>query len=206
VLRPIDPAAAPRAGDTWQYQFNSVFRIPATRTVEIRVLEVGAGELRDRITVEGEAESEDHAFSSALEMVERPLAVDRSSPVQRTLRRLTVFEFSPYLQAFGPLPEAGPVATPVPDFGPTFTGRARLRGAERVKVPAGSFDTVRMEYDISRTPTVTMRPRFDPAFTLARVWYAPAVKRPVRWTVATRASELNVLVDDTYELAAYRPA
>jgi hypothetical protein len=31
-------------------------------------------------------------------------------------------------------------------------------------------------------------------------------ERPVRWTVVTRASELNILVDDTYELAAYRPA
>jgi hypothetical protein len=51
-----------------------------------------------------------------------------------------------------------------------------------------------------------MRPRFDPAFTLASVWYAPAVKRPVRWTVVTRAAERNIIVDDTYELASYRVA
>ena len=51
-----------------------------------------------------------------------------------------------------------------------------------------------------------MRPRFDPAFIRGTVWYASAVKRPVRWTVLTRASEFNILVDDSYELAAYRPA
>lgn len=138
-------------------------------------------------------------------MVERPLLADRPLR-ERLLRRLTVFEFSPYLQAFGALPDAGPVATPKPSWGGPFTGRARLRGGERVTVPAGSFDAVRMDYDISRTPGVTLRPQVDPVFTLATVWYAPGPKRPVRWTVVTRASELNIIVDDTYELAAYRPA
>ena len=49
-----------------------------------------------------------------------------------------------------------------------------------------------------------MRQRFDPVFTLGTVWYVPAVKRPVQWTVVTRAAERNVLVDDTYELESYR--
>ncbi len=204
-LRPIDPATAPRVGDTWQYAFRSVFRAPAPRSLEVRVLEIRSDDVRDRITAEGEAETEDHSFTSALEMAERPVGAERRL-VDRVVPRLTVVEFSPYLQAFGPLPDGGPIVIGLPAFGPPFTGRARLRGNERVTVPAGTFDAMRMDYDVSRTPTVTMRPRFDPAFTLGSVWYAPAVKRPVRWTVVTRASELNVLVDDTYELAAYRPA
>lgn len=204
-LRPIDSAAAPRVGGSWQYQFRSVFRVPAPRTLEVRVLEVGPDALLDRIAVEGETDGDERSFDSALEMVERPLLADRPLP-ERQFRRLTVFEFSPYLQAFGALPDGGSVATPKPSWGPAFTGRARLRGRERISVPAGTFDAVRMEYEISRTPTVTMRPQIDPAFTLATVWYAPGPKRPVRWTVVTRASALNVIVDDTYELAAYRPA
>lgn len=204
-LRPIDPANVPRVGDTWQYAFRSVFRAPAPRTLEVRVLEIRADDVRDRITAEGEAETEDHSFTSAFEMAERPVGVERRL-VDRVVSRLTVIEFSPYLQTFGPLPDGGPVVVGLPAFGPPFTGRARLRGTERVTVPAGTFDATRMEYDISRTPTVTMRPRFDPAFIRGTVWYASAVKRPVRWTVLTRASELNILVDDTYELAAYRPA
>jgi hypothetical protein len=63
-----------------------------------------------------------------------------------------------------------------------------------------------VDYDISRTGGVTMRPQFDPAFTLGAVWYAPAVKRPVRWTVVTRASELNVLSAAPTSFPAYRPA
>jgi hypothetical protein len=204
-LRRIDPAQAPRVGDTWQYAFRSVFRMPAPRALEVRVLEIRSDDVRDRITAEGEAETEDHSFTSALEMADRPVGAERRL-VDRVVPRLTVVEFSPYLQAFGPLPDGGPVVVARPGFGPPFTGRARLRGNERVTVPAGTFDATRMDYDISRTPSVTMRPQFDPAFTLGSVWYAPAVKRPVRWTVVTRASELNVLVDDTYELAAYRPA
>lgn len=204
-LRSIDAAKTPRVGDLWRYEFRSVFRVPTARLLEVRVLEVGSDNLRDRVATVNEPEADEHAFDSSLQMVERPLAVDRS-PVQRFLRRLTVFEFSPYLQAFGPLPDEGSVAAPTPAFGGPFTGRARLRGAERVSVPAGSFDAVRMDYELSRPTTVTMRPEFDPAFILATVWYVAAVKRPVRWTIVARAGDRNVLVDDTYELASYRPA
>ena len=204
-LRPIDAAKAPRVGDLWRYEFRSVFRVPAARLLEVQVLEVGSDNLRDRIATVKEPEVDEHAFDSSLEMVERPLAVERSL-VQRLLRRLTVFEFSPYLQAFGPLPDEGSVAAPTPAFGGPFTGRARLRGGEQTKVPAGVFDAVRMDYELSRPTTVTMRPEMDPAFILATVWYVAAVKRPVRWTVVARAGDRNILVDDTYELSSYRPA
>lgn len=203
-LRPIDPAMAPRAGDAWRYEFRSVFRLPAARTLEVRVLEAGPEGVRDRFAVEDGADGDERAFTSALEMAERPLLPPRRL-VDRLVPTLTVVEFSPYLLAFGALPDDGPVATPMPNAGPAFTGRARLRGNERVTVPAGSFDAIRMDFDISRTPSVTLRPRLDPVWTLGTVWYAPAVKRPVRWTIVTRASERNVVADDTYELASYRP-
>ena len=133
-------------------------------------------------------------FPSALEMVERPLSGN------------SFFELSPYLQAFGALPAEGAVAAPTPNWGTPFAGRARLRGTERVTVPAGSFEAVRLDIEISRTPYGKLQPRIDPAFTLATVWYAPGPKRAVQWKLVTRASALNVLVDDTYQLASYRPA
>jgi len=204
-LRPIDAGKAPRVGDAWQYAYRSVFPVPAPRTLEVRVLELRADDLRDRITAQGEAETEDHTFTSALEMVERPVGAERRL-MDRVVQRLTVIEFAPYLQAFGALPEGGPIVIALPSFGPAFTGRARLRGSERITVPAGAFDAVRMEFDVSRTPAPSLRPRFDPVDTLGTVWYVPAVKRPVRWTVVTRAAERNVVVDDTYELASFRVA
>lgn len=191
--RPVDRATAPRVGDTWLYQYTSVFRSVPPRTLEVRMLEVGPAGLRDRIAVEGASGSEDHLFTSALELVERPLA------------GIAFFEFSPYLAAFGALPAAGAVAAPTPNWGAPFTGRARLHGSERVTVPGGSFEAVRMEVEISRTPGGTLQPRIDPAFTLATVWYAAAVKRAVQWHLTTRAGALNVLVDDTYRLASYHP-
>ena len=192
--RPADRATAPRVGDTWLYQYSSVFRSVAPRRLEVRLLEAGLAGLRDRMVAGGAAASEDHLFTSVLEMVERPLP------------GISLFEFSPYLQAFGALPAEGAVATPTPSWGHPFAGRARLRGTERVTVPAGSFEAVRMDVEISRTPYGTLQPRIDPAFTLATVWYAPGPKRAVQWKLVTRASALNVLVDDTYQLASYRPA
>jgi len=192
--RPVDSATAPRVGDSWVYQYSSVFRSLPPRRLEVRLLEVGPAGLRDRLAVEGAPGSADHRFTSALELVERPLAGN------------SFFDLSPYLQAFGALPAEGAVASPAPSWGAPFNGRARLRGTERVTVPAGGFEAVRMDIEISRTPGGTLQPRSDPAFTLATVWYAPGPKRAVRWTLVTRASALNVLVDDTYALAGYRPA
>lgn len=192
--RPLDLAAAPRVGDTWVYHYTSVFRAMPPREVEVRLLEVGPAGLRDRIAVQPEPAGEDHAFTSALELVERPIA------------GLTVYELSPYLQAFGALPAEGAVAVPVPSWGTRFNGRARLRGSERVTVPAGTFEAARVDYEISRPPGGTLQPRIDPAFTLATVWYAPAVRRPVQWHFTTRAGALNILLEDTYRLASYRPA
>jgi hypothetical protein len=190
--RPVDPVAAPRVGDSWAYEYASIFRALPPRTVEIRLVEAGPAGFRDRAAVSGAAESEEHAFTSALELVERPLA------------GFAVYEFSPYLHAFGALPAEAAVAAPVPTWGAPFAGRAVLRGTERVTVPAGSFEAARMDYAIYRTPGWTLQPRIDPVSTLATVWYAPAVKRPVQWQLTTRAGALNILVGDTYRLASYR--
>ena len=192
--RPVDQAMAPRAGDTWVYHYSSIFRAVPPRTLEVRLQEVGPAGLRDRITTPGEPAGGEHTFSSALEMVERPLA------------GLVLYDLSPYLQAFGPLPAEGAVAVPLPNWGPPFRGLARRRGSERVTVPAGTLDAIRIDYDVSRSPGGTLQPRSDPVFTLATAWYAPAVKRSVLWQVTTRGGALNILVGDTYQLASYRAA
>jgi len=192
--RPVDPALAPRVGDTWVYEYSSIFRAVPPRNLEVRLQEVGAAGLRDRIAIVGGPDGEAHTFTSALEMAERPLA------------GIVLYDLSPYLQAFGPLPAEGPVAVPAPNWGAPFNGLAKRRGVERVTVPAGSFDATRFDYDISRTPGGVLQPRSDPVFTLATAWYAPAVKRSVQWQVTTRAGALNILVGDTYRLASYRVA
>lgn len=188
--RPLDQNAAPRVGETWQYHYTSIFQSVAPRTFEVRVLELTQQGVRDQI-----AGGEERLFTSALQLVERPLS------------GLVIYEFSPYLQAFGPPPVEAAVATPAPSWGPPFAASARVRGNERVTVPAGSFDALRMEIVASRSPTWSqLQPRIDPVLTYATVWYAPGPKRPVLWEVTTRAGAGNVLVGDRYQLASYRAA
>src|SRR5262245_33111739 len=190
--RPVDPAIAPRVGDTWIYNYSSIFQAVPPRTLEVRLEEVGPAGLRDRLAIAGAPDGENHTFSSALEVVERPLV------------GIVLYDLSPYLQAFGPLPAEGVVAVPLPNWGPPFRGLARRRGTERVTVPAGTFDATRFDYDINRSPGGVLQPRSDPVFTLATAWYAPTVKRAVQWQVTTRGGALNILVGDTYQLASYR--
>jgi len=186
--RPQDPKVAPRAGDTWQYQYTSIFPSVAPRTFELRVLEVTQQGVKDQLLG-----GDEQLFSSALQFVERPIS------------GLLFYEFSPYLQAYGPPPVEAAVAWPAPNWGPGFAAGARLRGNERVTVPAGSFDAVRMDIVASRSPTGSaLQPRIDPVLTFVTVWYAAAAKRPVLWEVNTRAGAGNPLVGDRYQLASYR--
>jgi hypothetical protein len=187
--RPLDLKVAPRVGETWQYHYTSIFQSVAPRTFEVRVLEVTQQGVKDQI-----AGGEERLFTSALQLVERPLS------------ELLVYEFSPYLQAFGPPPAEAAVAWPAPNWGPPFAASARVRGSERVTVPSGSFDALRMEIVASRAPMGTLQYRIDPVLTFVTVWYAPGPKRAVLWEVTTRAGAGNVLVGDRYQLASYRAA
>jgi hypothetical protein len=192
--RPVDRALAPRLGDTWTYQYSSAFRAVAPRLLEVSVVDVSQEVVRDRIVLAGEGGGDERTFTSALQMVERPLAGQ------------VFYDFSPYLQAFGALPTEGAVAWPAPNWGPPFAASARVHGSEPIAVPAGSFDAVRVEIVAARTPGPNLQPRIDPVLTYAWVWYAPGPKRAVQWRVNTRAGIGNPLIEDLYQLASFRAA
>ncbi|HKC45840.1 MAG TPA: hypothetical protein VKC64_18550 [Burkholderiales bacterium] len=190
--RPLDRALAPRVGDTWTYQYSSAFPGVAPRLLEVRVVDVALETVRDRIGLAGEGGGDEHAFTSALEMVERPLT------------RQVFYDFSPYLQAFGALPVEGAVAWPPPNWGRPFVASARIHGSEPIAVPAGSFAATRMEIIASRAPSPGLQPRIDPVLTYATVWYSPGSTRAVQWRVYTRAGFGNPLTEDLYQLASFR--
>ena len=192
--RPLDRALAPRVGDTWTYQYSSAFRAVAPRLLEVRVVDVSQETVRDRIALAGEAGGEEHAFTSVLQMVERPLAGQ------------VFYDFSPYLQAFGALPAAGAVEWPPPNWGQPFAASARVHGGEPIAVPAGNFDAIQIEIVASRAPGPNLQRRIDPVLTYAWVWYAPGPKRAVQWRVNTRAGAGNPLIEDLYQLASFRAA
>ncbi len=193
--RPLDRALAPRVGDTWRYQFTSAWRNVPPRMLEVRVTEVTDAGVRDRLSAERDSAGDERQFDSGLVIAARPLS------------GLLVHEFSPYQTAFGGLPAGGsfPVALPQPSWGTQWTTTATLRGTERLTLPAGSFDTARV--DILGTRLFIrgqMDDAIDPVRLYSTVWYAPAAKRVVQATRQTQAAGLNILERDQYQLVWQR--
>jgi len=153
-------------------------------------------DVRDRLAAEGDAAGDERGFNSALAMVGRPLS------------GLLVHEFSPYLPAFGGFPAAGgslAVTLPPPSWGTQWTASATLRGTERLTLPAGSFDAMRVEiYGTRFFIRGQMDDAIDPVRLYATVWYAQAAKRVVQLSRFTQAAGLNVLERDQYQLVSQR--
>lgn len=190
--RPLDRSRAPRVGDTWRYAYRSEWKNVVAHTVDVRVVTVTDQAIGDRLTVDGAASpSADHHFSSRLEIV------------ARALPGVLVHEFSPYLEAFGPIPAQGAVAVPPPNWGTAWSVGARVAGVEQILVPAGRFDATRVEIFGSR-PFIQMDDAADPVSIFGTAWFAPAVKRVVRFSYTTQAQRLNLLVRDHLELVSHR--
>ncbi len=196
--RPLDRAVAPRVGDSWRYQYTSAWRNVPSRLLEVRVLEVTDEGVRDRLSAEGESAADERRFGSALEFAARPLS------------GFMVHELTPYLLAFGGVPPGGgsfAVTLPQPSWGTQWTATATPRGTERITVPAGSFDALRV--DVLGTRFFIrgqMDDAIDPVRLYATVWYAAGAKRVVQSARSTQAAGLNILERDQYQLVSHRPA
>jgi hypothetical protein len=191
-LRPVDRARAPRVGDAWRYGYRSEWKNVPPRTLDIAVVSVTDQGIGDRLTVDGAPTPwAEHLFTSQLTIVARPLS------------GVLVHEFSPYLEAFGPVPAAGVVTVPPPDWGTAWSVTAQVRGSEQVNVPAGSFAATRVDIFGSRF-FIQMDDAADPVRLYATAWFAAAVKRFVRFSYFTEAQRLNPLTRDHVELLSYR--
>ena len=164
--------------------------------LEVRVMEVADEGVSDRLSAEGQPGGDERRFGSALAVVARPLS------------GLLVHEFSPYLAAFGGFPAGGgsfAVSLPQPSWGTQWTATATPRGTERLTLPAGSFDALRVDiYGTRFFIRGQMDDAIDPVKLYSTVWYAPAAKRVVQLTRITQAAALNELERDQYQLIANR--
>ena len=192
--RPVDRARAPRVGDTWRYAYRSEWKQDRPRRVDYAVVSVTEQGIGDRLTLDGAASPwEDRLFVSGFALVPRPFP------------GLVVNDFSPYLEAFGPLvPGTFAVAMPPAQFGSAWWGTARVLGPEQVVTAAGSFAATRVQFDGSRPFLSGMDDAADPVRIYAAAWYASAVKRIIKFDFLTQALRLNPLTRDHYELASYR--
>jgi hypothetical protein len=194
--RPVAAGLAPKVGATWTYGYRSDWSQIAPRTLIYTVIAVTAQGIQDRLTQQGAPGSGgDRLFTSAWEIADRPLT------------QLMVHEFSPYLLAFNDVPigERVTVSMPPVNWGTAWTTTARAVGTERVSVPAGSFDAMRIEILGTRLfISGQMDPTADAVRLYATAWLAPAVKRTVRFNFQTQAAQLNLLSRDHFDLQSFQ--
>jgi hypothetical protein len=194
-VRPLNPAQAPRAGDTWRYAYSSGWRNVPPQQVEITCVEVGTG-VRDRAALVDSTVGDERSFLGPLELVERPVVPG-----------FALVELSPYLAAFDgtDLAQRYAVRMPPANWGTAWYGFARAVGTEKVQTPAGTFEAVRVEMTGNRLfLRGQMDDAIDPVYLRATAWYAPAARRVVRFTHDTWAVADQPLSRDTYQLTSMK--
>jgi hypothetical protein len=191
-----EPLASPKVGDLWRYRYLSGWSQVPSREFGVRVTQVASNGIADTLSAVGYSD-QSHLWTGLLAFV------------VRSLGGFAVAEFSPYLQAFTrlqagqgwyniPLPAGAAPLTP-------WKAQARVRGPDSVTVPAGTFDSVRVDLTAERFGA-GVSPSADAAQLSASVWYAPAVKRVVRLRNQTWTLTMLPIDNDGYELLEYRPA
>ncbi len=192
--RPLDPALAPRAGDSWRYGYRSELKKLAPATLDIAVVSVADQGITDRLSLGGAAAS-DYPYTLQYALVARPVGAG------------AVYEFSPYLEAYGPVP-AGTfnLTMPLADLATPWGGSAQRVGVEQVSVPAGTFQATRVAIAGWRSFVDGMDNEITPVHISATAWFAPAVKRYVRFSFVMQSQRLDYVSRDQTELLSYRVA
>jgi hypothetical protein len=192
---PLGTGGLPREGDTWIYRLSDTARSDRARQrrYEVKVAAASAGEVVERYTVE-DGPSGEWKHSSGAYLV-----------------RLGPSLFSPYLGAFRDL-SAQPALGEVESDDPTCAGRAicdikaTVVGREVVQVPAGRFETIKVtiDHDWRNWRGITGRGSGGGSRQMD-VWYAPAVKRAVKFSSrSTGMREAQPSRDFDLELESYQ--
>ena len=189
AARPETPPGLPRAGDTWRYRVQDQFRI-GDLFLTARV---------DAVSAEGVSETWTTTSDAKLRTTLVSLEPGFAALPGWTL---TPPEFSPYLLAAGGLRKGRSL--------PDQTGqierqavplKASIEGEEEVVVAAGRFRAVKL---VLRGQALSRGAARAGAVTSEHVvWYAPDVKRMVKYTVSTRIG--NALREaTTFELTEFK--
>jgi len=183
------PDTLPRAGDTWRYRVQDQFRIgDLFLTAKV-----------DGVTADGVAETWTTTSDAKLRTTLVPLEPGFNALPGWTL---TPPEFSPYLLASGGLRRGLLIPDqPLRVEQVMVPLRASLQGEEEVVVAAGRFRAVKLvlrgqanSRGAARSGTVA---------TEHVVWYAPQVKRTVKYTVATHVGGA-LRESTTFELVEFK--
>ncbi len=180
--------AAPAAGDTYVYRLSNGFNNEARGQISYRVEKIDAGRIVVAVSANTLPAEMAHTeiYTSDGNSVRRPL-INHDRPVE--------YEFAPVYPAYEFPLEAGKSWSLRVNATNPATGRrnsvrvdANVLGAERIRVPAGEFDTIKIrrivyagDWDGFRRETNIME--ID--------WYAPALGRAVRTETKSEYLDLS---------------
>ncbi|MBW8830462.1 MAG: caspase family protein [Burkholderiales bacterium] len=190
---PTGPAsrtdALPHVGDTWRYRVQDQFRIgDLFLTAKV-----------DGVTAEGVAETWSTTSDAKLRTTLVPLEPGFNAMPGWTL---TPPEFSPYLLAAGGLRPGQAIPDQARRVEQALVPlRVRIEGEEDVVVAAGRFKAIKVA--LRGQSASRGAARSGSVVSEHVIWYAPQVKRTVKYTVSTRVG--NDLRESTsFELVEFR--
>lgn len=198
IARTPPPAAAsplPGVSSTWRYRYTSGWPTIPRRVLVHRVLDVSGGRVRESITPESGGAADVKTFDGSARIV------------TRLVDGLTLEEFSPFLQAFGQIDRGwrkGNIpAPPEAAFASGWTISASAAAEETVTVPAGSFKAIRVELSGALLGAPRTAAQQVTEFN-QRIWYAPQVKRVVKYERNSFDQSGTPMDRDRYELLDYQ--
>lgn len=201
TTRPTPSAGLPKAGDTWTYRYLDGWKNVPEYKITFRVLSVSEKGVEQAFLLDGRSIDE-QTYPVEPKLIERNF-----------LKNHQLFEFSPYLAAFETL-DVGKNWQEIPytSFASDLNHAAglwkwsgRVVGREKVSVPAGHFDTVKVVISGWRQlGNMGGVGSYTPKGVLYTLWYAPEVKRVVKQAILTESGRNDIQDKDTFELVSYR--
>ena len=197
VVPAADTSAFPRAGDSWTYRYVNGWRKSSPQTVTVKVEESEGGRVKDRMSLAGGSGADQRSHDGKLEAGERTLGGG-----------VSVVELLPYVQS---LLQAGLKPGQEKDFPDIAVGgeiiriKAKLIGQEKISVPAGSFDALRLEIVglPAKPQNAQASGHMAVGFVTHTLWFAPEVRRIVKLEHRTANVSQRPLDNDTLELVSF---
>jgi hypothetical protein len=189
--KPREAAGPLAAGDAWTYRVVNVRAGKPIGTHEVRLVSATGDNLVEEVLESGASRRVEHR---------RGLYLAPVGPYTM---------FSPYLLHYG-APQFGVGFRGIDNLdmrtcnaGWTCAASGRTLGWDRVRVPAGEFNAIRVEiYQSWTTPSQT-NDRGETVQRTLTVWYSPETKRPVKF-ISRGGPSSNVDTEFELELVSYK--
>lgn len=176
----------PLVGTTWKYRYTDLKYSRVQHVFTVRVDAVDGWVVSETFAPEG---------ASSRQRVRTDVGADEPRFIERVISgERTALEFNPYFASYDSVSRASGPATGYPTGNLNTTEwktRIKVSPNVPVRVPAGSFNALRVEIEGYRSASQDISRRgFEPGRFEVTAWYVPDVKRYVRmenrvWTAAS---------------------